>query len=297
MVYCDYGQDPVLEYGPRAVAANQDVTLFHVHPQYEVFLCFEKVKCSTIINGRVLVTEHPLAIVAAPNSMHLTYFLENLEPDQKTVNGYTLYFDESFLRRFGDELLPIRSILGDSHATIIDLSECTDHLSAIVREMVRFTGRPKATVHIDLKQQLLSAAIVNLLEEYVRQGTPATRVSQKNYISEVMLYLVKNLDKNLLIPEVAEEFFVSRDKLCRDFRKYIKMNVGDFISAARINLAKNYLRDTKMTIKQIAQKCGFDNDIYFYSFFKKHVGMTPKEFAKNVPDTRDETEKIWRSGL
>ncbi len=294
MVYCDYGQEPVLEYGPRAVDSRQDVTLFHVHPQYEVFLFFEKAKCSTIINGRVIVTDHPMAIIAAPNCMHLTYFLES---EAETVTGYAMYFDETFLHRFGEDIFPIRSILGDSHAAIVDLTECGEHLPAIVKEMVRFTGREKATVHTDIKQQLLSAAIVNMLFESVKQGTPTIRVSQKNYISEVMLYLVKNLDKNLLIPEVAEEFFVSRDKLCRDFRKHVKMNVGDFISAARINLAKNYLRDTQLTIKQIAAKCGFDNDIYFYSFFKKHVGMTPKEFAKNVPDTRDESEKIWRSGL
>jgi two-component system response regulator YesN len=66
----------------------------------------------------------------------------------------------------------------------------------------------------------------------------------------------------------------------------MQMNIGDFISTARLNLARRYLEDGELTVKEISARCGFENDVYFYAFFKKHEGCTPKEFVRRKKEEK-----------
>ena len=276
-VFWDYGHHPILETGTPIITPDQDTTLFHLHPQYEVFWFFEPCRCSTIINGRYIETDYPMAIITSPYCMHFTYFLSSI---YSKVKRNVLYFDDQMIRDFGEEAVPIQSLLSSDQAVILNLSQCDPILQRVSRDLVEMTPQMNGAQKVNTNQRLLAAVVVSLLNEYSQRPEVGLRINQKHYISEVMLYMVRNLDKDLLIPHIAEQFFVSRDKLCRDFRNHVHMSIGDFIGIARLNLAKNYLIDTEMTIKEVAAKSGFENDIYFYSFFKRHTGMTPKEYVK-----------------
>ncbi|MBQ9086839.1 MAG: helix-turn-helix transcriptional regulator [Clostridia bacterium] len=289
-VFWDYGPDLVVELGYPVITPDQDVTLFHLHPQYEVFWFFEPAKCSTIINGRYIETDYPMAIITSPYCMHFTYFLSS---SYTKINRNVLYFDDQYIRDMGADAVPIKDILGNSQAVILNLNQCEPLFHRVSRDLVDMTGRFSGARVATTNQRMLSAVVVSLLHEYSRRPDVGFRISQKHYISEVMLYMVRNLEQNLVIPEIADRFFVSRDKLCRDFRTHVQMSIGDFIGLARLNLAKNYLLDNDMTIKQIAPKCGFDNDIYFYSFFKRHTGMTPKEYVKLAEERKAKMHKLY----
>lgn len=45
-----------------------------------------------------------------------------------------------------------------------------------------------------------------------------------------------------------------------------------------VNTAKSQLLDPKLTTKQIAEQIGFQYPQHFIRFFKKHVGVTPREY-------------------
>lgn len=276
-VFWDYGHEPILERCTPIITPDQDISLFHLHPQYEVFWFFEPSKCSTIINGRYIETDYPMAIITSPYCMHFTYFLSSV---YSKVSQCALYFDDQMIRDFGEEAVPIRELLSNDQAVILNLSKCDPLLQRVSRDLVDMSRPYLGARKVNTNQKLLAAVVVSLLNEYSQRPEVGLRINQKHYISEVMIHLVRNLDQDLLIPHIAEQFFVSRDKLCRDFRDHVHMSIGDFIGIARLNLAKNYLIDTKMTIKEVAARCGFDNDVYFYSFFKRHTGMTPKEYVK-----------------
>ena len=276
-VFWDYGPEPILERCSPIITPDQDISLFHLHPQYEVFWFFEPAKCSTIINGRYIETDYPMAIITSPYCMHFTYFLSSI---YSKVNQSALYFDDQMIRDLGEEAVPIRELLSGTRAVILNLSQCPPLLQRVSRDLVDMSRPYSGARKANTNQKLMAAVLVSLLNEYSQRPEVGLRITQKHYISELMLYMVRNLDQDLMIPHLAERFFVSRDKLCRDFRDHVHMSIGDFIGIARLNLAKNYLIDTDMTIKEIAAKSGFESDIYFYSFFKRHTGMTPKEYVK-----------------
>lgn len=274
----DFGNGLHVEYGSVIASKKTDMTIFHMHPQYELLLVWDPTLNSTIINGRTVEIDHPMAVLTAPFTMHHTYFRE---AEGGRVERCVLYFDEAFLDSFGERRPPVTQLLSGSGAVIMDIRGHEQKILEMVRALVG--PRRSSTGHSMLAnemQNLLAAMILRSLYDFSEKGHSKMRVSETNYIIDVMEYIAKNLSGNLTISELADHFFISRDKLCRDFRRHVQMNVGDFISTARLNLAKKYLMENKMTIKEISAACGFENDVYFYSFFKRHEGCTPKEFSR-----------------
>ena len=285
-VYDDFGKGLSLEFGAIRVSQRQDVTMFHMHPQYELLLVWEPTVNTTIVNGKTVEINHPMAVITAPYAMHHTYFRE---AETETVERCVLYFDDTFLNAFGEQKIPVAELLGDANAAILHIGACADRIRELVRLMMSLapyrSGHP---LQANDNQMLMAAVIFGVLRDFVGKNDGSLRISEKNYITEVMAYITLNLEENLTIPRIAEHFFISRDKLCRDFRRHVQMNIGDFISTARLNLARKYLRENRLTVKEISAKCGFENDVYFYAFFKKHEGCTPKEYVRQKQAERVE---------
>ena len=49
----------------------------------------------------------------------------------------------------------------------------------------------------------------------------------------------------------------------------------------RIDTACELLENTTMTVGEITYKIGIENENYFYTLFKKNVGMTPKQYRQS----------------
>lgn len=89
-----------------------------------------------------------------------------------------------------------------------------------------------------------------------------------------------------------------------DFARYMNMsasllylkckeNLGftpnSFMQNVRINMAANILEQTgeKANISDVAYRCGFSDPKYFSRCFKKHKGVSPKEYAKGGGQVAD----------
>ena len=51
-------------------------------------------------------------------------------------------------------------------------------------------------------------------------------------------------------------------------------------STTLLPMAKTLLSDTDIYIRDIAFRCGFENEYYFSNFFKKHTSYSPSAFRK-----------------
>ena len=79
-------------------------------------------------------------------------------------------------------------------------------------------------------------------------------------------------------------------KLCSmsvsNFRREWKKIYGDsplrYRDRIRLRSAKEYLSSGYYSVTEIAEKCGFEDVSYFVRFFRKHEGMTPGEWKKQM---------------
>ncbi|MBE5835070.1 MAG: AraC family transcriptional regulator [Butyrivibrio sp.] len=83
------------------------------------------------------------------------------------------------------------------------------------------------------------------------------------------------------IPEMAEELILSVSYFQHLYKEYFGCSCKQDTIEARLKLARFYLSTTDMTISEISDFCGYDNELHFMRQFKKYVGCTPTCFRKN----------------
>lgn len=93
-------------------------------------------------------------------------------------------------------------------------------------------------------------------------------------------YIRENLEKNLTRNELAERVFLNADYLSRLFKKQTGISLSTFITNERVNMSKDFLIKTDMSISIIASKVGYSNFSHFSQVFKKITGSTPVEFRQ-----------------
>jgi len=122
-----------------------------------------------------------------------------------------------------------------------------------------------------------------LLELLDRQRRDDNELSNNSPLaSKARLQLEKIAQKPVndspSIQNTLEELGYSYAHLCRLFRQAYGLAPLGYVNAIRIERAKLLLRDTELTISQVACRVGFDNPAYFSRLFKKQTTMSPREF-------------------
>ncbi len=99
-------------------------------------------------------------------------------------------------------------------------------------------------------------------------------------VEKVANYIDTHLDSDLSVSALAGMAFLSADHLTRSFKKRYGKTVSEYIMSKRMQLARELLRDSRLTITMVAGKVGFSSYSHFTGQFKKCFGMTPREFQK-----------------
>lgn len=89
-------------------------------------------------------------------------------------------------------------------------------------------------------------------------------------------------DANLSLQAIADRIGLSPSYLSKIFREVSPLSVADAINAHRIEVAKRLLVDEECSAREIAVRVGFNNENYFYTLFRKKVGVTPAVYRREA---------------
>ena len=124
----------------------------------------------------------------------------------------------------------------------------------------------------------------SIMTEYGQQYIDSLKKEETETLSDtvetVANYIDTHLDEGLSVNALAGMAFMSADHLTRSFKKRYGKTVSEYILFKRIQLAKELLRDSRLTVTMVAGKVGFGSYSHFTEQFKKVVGMTPREFQR-----------------
>lgn len=99
------------------------------------------------------------------------------------------------------------------------------------------------------------------------------------FIKRVVHFVEEHLgDSDISIGDMADAAAVSRSGLQRKLKQLMGVTPIDFLREARIKKACQLLRETDLTIVEIAYKCGFSDAKYFSKSFKASVGKSPTDY-------------------
>ena len=87
-------------------------------------------------------------------------------------------------------------------------------------------------------------------------------------------------DSTLSLDTVSENVDLSSSYLSTFFIQETGTGFRDYVNTLRIEAAKNYLKNTQLSVHEIAKHCGFTSDSYFITVFKKYIHDTPGNYRK-----------------
>ena len=75
---------------------------------------------------------------------------------------------------------------------------------------------------------------------------------------------------------------ISEADLNREVKEETGRTAGEWIAISRLSLAKHYLEDPSLTMAEVSEKTGIEDQSYFARFFKKHEGVTPSQYRNDI---------------
>lgn len=80
------------------------------------------------------------------------------------------------------------------------------------------------------------------------------------------------------LSEEAEKLGISSRQLERLYQEEFSMTPYQYFQQQKLALAKQYLSNTRLSVKEISQRLGFCDPYYFSNCFKKAEGCSPKTY-------------------
>lgn len=96
----------------------------------------------------------------------------------------------------------------------------------------------------------------------------------------LQIYLDRNINQNISLEDMAKLLYKSRSQTIRLFKESFGITPYQYLIRQRIKTAKMFLRNTSMSIKEIAAELQFADEHYFSNTFKAHVGISPKRYRQ-----------------
>lgn len=259
----DYGQGLTLDMSCLGENRGQ---VFHLHPHYELLICTYAPKAETILCGQRLSTDFPFAVLV---SAFIPHFVSVARSDAWKWHRLVLYFGDETYNRC---MLPFTAneLLSGGAACIYDMR-------GYFGKMREYANRIEREPDPWMRERLLGA----ILHEFWKHRDRSNPVMNRpdDYILKVIDYVKTHPEEKLTADILAGMFYVSRDKLKKDFKRSTYMNLGDFIQAMRMNLAKELLRK-RVPVNEVIRRCGYESSSYFFKRFKAETGETPFRFER-----------------
>lgn len=103
-------------------------------------------------------------------------------------------------------------------------------------------------------------------------------------VQKAVAYIEAEPAGDLHLQHLADTLNVSAGYLSTLFHKETGKTVTEYVTDVRMNTAANLLRSTQLQVQTVAQHCGIADVNYFSKLFKRHFGVTPRQFRQEHLD-------------
>lgn len=120
------------------------------------------------------------------------------------------------------------------------------------------------------------AKAVETLAAHVRTRAEGTHRA----VTAARRIIESRFEEDLSLDRIAEEVEVSAFHLSRIFKAATGATVLDYMTSTRMEEAKRLMRETNLSIKEVAAAVGYNDQNYFSRVFRRVTGTTPSSFRR-----------------
>jgi two-component system, response regulator YesN len=99
-------------------------------------------------------------------------------------------------------------------------------------------------------------------------------------LNQIKLFVDSRYRQDLSQSMLSEHLGLSSSYVSSIFKEVTGLNFADYVNSRRIEQAKDLLRQSDVSIVEIAEKVGFSNSNTFIRVFKRHEGITPGQYRQ-----------------
>jgi len=210
---------------------------------------------------------------------------------------YNVLFDPDFLRRELDSLLLLPAFVQFFYllpflrrsASFVPYQPLQDeqcqvilhHLDTIYRE---YAGQREGW-RLLVKTRWIECLV--WLSRYLNEKPgilPLPMVGDRNWIESVCYFIEREFRQPLTLEQVSRFCGMSVSSFTAKFRAATGSSLVDYLHKTRIRHACWLLSETDRKVTDIAYEAGFGDISFFHKVFRKHRGLTPKEYRRQASD-------------
>ena len=158
-----------------------------------------------------------------------------------------------------------------------DLGAMTDYYR-IIQKAVQSRDNPN---RIETIRHLTLAFFYGTGYQYHNFPEKTEQSKQEILVGKFLNLVRANYKVQRSVNFYADKLFLTPKYLSRVIRQNSGKTAGDWIEDYVILEAKALLKSTNMTIQQIADELNFSTQSFFGKYFKRRVGLSPKEYRSS----------------
>lgn len=127
----------------------------------------------------------------------------------------------------------------------------------------------------------LQELLVKIVQSQTLKGVTEENAKTNNPTLLHIIHLIReNIANKIELKNIAKKVGLSTSSFYRLFKHELGISPVEFVMIEKIKLAKRYLTDKDVYIKNVSYETGFEDSNYFIRIFKHYEGITPKQYQK-----------------
>lgn len=122
--------------------------------------------------------------------------------------------------------------------------------------------------------------LLNSVTHHVTSQIKARNDEKDDLIQYVTQYLENYYHEDIFLELVADRMHITTSYLSTYFKGKTGVNFKDYLTNLRMAKAKELLLETDLKIQDIAMRVGYQNRNPFIRMFRKHTGVSPRDYRK-----------------
>jgi AraC-like DNA-binding protein len=262
--------------GFRVEWIDNESSFLHLHPEYEIVLNITG-NGTRVAGDAVEIFDRYDMVLYGPD---LTHFWNFYRKDENDTGAHAIMchfrresLGEPLLSQF--ETVQLRRLLHDASRGIAFTAETGRAAEEFMRRMLVETGMKKMVSLFQLFDILCSAEKYKLLSGEMSAGN---RDMIDSRLTDVCSFVRENFYRPISVKEVAAIAKMSPHSFSRFFSRNTGSGFVDYVNQVRTNKACYLLRETDHQINEIVFECGFATVSNFNKQFRKHAGMSARDY-------------------
>lgn len=276
--------NPTLLFVTRKICYETGIS--HYHDYIELTYILSGV-CRYEINNKIYPVKKGDLLFINPNDTHTTIVTDQNNPPEIFAIGFSDISmtglgmeDNTFL--FND-VAPIYSCPNE-------LSDCLENIinKILLEKANRLPGRYfymhsclvqiilEITRHFYKEEDNTSSYLVSNINEET-----LSLKGKKELVLSICEYMKEHYAEKISLEDIAANMYLSPIYISKIFKEYTGDSPINYLILVRLKKAEVLLRNSNLSIKEIASYVGYDNPYYFSKLFKKKYKISPKEYRDN----------------